>query len=136
MVHRDIKVDNCLISDHGIAKLGDFGLAHILPSPTSSDQLFKGMGSRKYRAPEVVQDRSGSTGFSGFQADVRRIAQIFCLAITNGHTLLAFLYRPYASSALCASSTSYRSDRPTAAVFPADQDRTAARLNIASSREA
>ena len=71
VVHRDIKVDNCLISDLGIAKLGDFGLAHILPSPNSSDQLFKGMGSRKYRAPEVVQDRSGGTGFSGFQADVR-----------------------------------------------------------------
>ena len=71
VVHRDIKVDNCLISDLGVAKLGDFGLAHILPSPNSSDQLFKGMGSRKYRAPEVVQDRSGGTGFSGFQADVR-----------------------------------------------------------------
>ena len=73
VVHRDIKVDNCLISDLGIAKLGDFGLAHILPSPNSSDQLFKGMGSRKYRAPEVVQDRSGNTGFSGFQADVRML---------------------------------------------------------------
>lgn len=70
VVHRDIKVDNCLISELGIAKLGDFGLAHILPSPNSSDQLFKGMGSRKYRAPEVVQDRSGTTGFSGFRADV------------------------------------------------------------------
>ena len=70
VVHRDIKVDNCLISKRGVAKLGDFGLAHILPSPNSSDQLFKGMGSRKYRAPEVVRDRSGSTGFSGFQADV------------------------------------------------------------------
>jgi serine/threonine protein kinase len=70
VVHRDIKVDNCLISELGIAKIGDFGLAHILPSPNSSDQLFKGMGSRKYRAPEVVQDRSGTTGFSGFRADV------------------------------------------------------------------
>ena len=31
-------MDNCLLDDEGVAKLGDFGLAHILP-PGHDDQV-------------------------------------------------------------------------------------------------
>jgi len=96
VVHRDIKVDNCLLSPEGVAKLGDFGLAHMIPlnlrGKAGSDWLQKGMGSRKFRAPEVIVTSSGNRelaldcpapaqitrrpqptpgrGFSGFRADV------------------------------------------------------------------
>lgn len=71
VVHRDIKVDNCLVDKRGVCKLADFGLAHLIEKRRTYDQswddsLSQGIGSRKYRAPEIFQhDRH-----SGFKADV------------------------------------------------------------------
>jgi serine/threonine protein kinase len=70
-VHRDIKMDNVLIDRAGVAKLADFGLAHLIdkrrPHDGSwDDTLSQGIGSRKFRSPEIfTADRH-----SGFKADV------------------------------------------------------------------
>eukprot|EP01052_Picozoa_sp_SAG31_P022604 SAG31_NODE_1806_length_7230_cov_40.014164_2_plen_288_part_00 len=71
VVHRDIKVDNCLVNREGVTKLADFGLAHLIERRRSHDQswddtLRQGIGSRKYRAPEIFEHDC----YSGFKADV------------------------------------------------------------------
>ena len=51
IIHRDIKPSNILVSKDGAYKLGDFGIARVMESATSS--LTKGIGTYDYMAPEV-----------------------------------------------------------------------------------
>ncbi|MTV47257.1 protein kinase domain-containing protein, partial [Streptococcus pneumoniae] len=51
-VHNDIKADNILMSEDGVPKLCDFGLACKIGTPS------KGAGTTKYMAPELVTDNS------------------------------------------------------------------------------
>lgn len=50
IMHRDIKPQNLLVSVDGILKLGDFGLARLLPCSDLSSTA----GTREYRAPEML----------------------------------------------------------------------------------
>jgi serine/threonine protein kinase len=79
IVHRDIKLENVLISKDGEVKISDFGMAHIIQADEGQpmdDTLVKGIGSRKYRAPELFQD----TPHSGFAADTWAVGVIlFCI---------------------------------------------------------
>ena len=68
VVHRDIKPANIMISPHGIAKLTDFGIAHVQSSTMTNAGTM--LGSPKYMAPEHVL---------GKQIDGR--ADIFSLGI-------------------------------------------------------
>lgn len=53
IIHRDIKPTNILISDGGIFKLGDFGLARIC-EPDNEKSLSHQVSTRQYRAPELL----------------------------------------------------------------------------------
>mmetsp|Transcript_14730 Transcript_14730/g.51285 ORF Transcript_14730/g.51285 Transcript_14730/m.51285 type:complete len:1237 (-) Transcript_14730:113-3823(-) len=62
VVHRDIKGGNVLVSDHGVAKLADFGCAtKLLGVVTTSldDSLRKIRGSVPWMAPEVIRQTGG-----------------------------------------------------------------------------
>lgn len=52
VLHRDVKPNNMLISQEGLMKLGDFGLARVYGSPGAkyTNQVF----ARWYRAPELL----------------------------------------------------------------------------------
>lgn len=79
IVHRDIKVENLLVDKNGTVKISDFGMAHVIP-PGGNDALMMGIGSRKYRSPEIFK-ANGKSNYSGFAADVWAMGCVFfCLA--------------------------------------------------------
>lgn len=54
IVHRDLKPQNILVTDSGVVKIGDFGIASIqsLSQVTQTDTI---MGSLHYLAPEIAR---------------------------------------------------------------------------------
>ncbi|GMJ04119.1 CDC2C [Hibiscus trionum] len=59
VMHRDIKASNILVSNEGVLKLGDFGLANILTSK-NKQQLTSRVVTLWYRPPELLM---GSTSY-------------------------------------------------------------------------
>jgi serine/threonine protein kinase len=78
IIHRDLKVENCLVHKDGTVKISDFGMAHII-GRDETDELTLGIGSRKYRAPELFKDGS----YSGFAADVWALGVILYCLVTG-----------------------------------------------------
>lgn len=60
IMHRDIKASNILVSNEGILKLGDFGLANILTSK-NKQKLTSRVVTLWYRPPELLM---GSTNYN------------------------------------------------------------------------
>ena len=54
IIHRDIKPDNLFLSEQGVIKVGDFGLAAQLNSSASRRSVV--CGTSLYMAPEVYTD--------------------------------------------------------------------------------
>ncbi|HYO67477.1 MAG TPA: protein kinase, partial [Archangium sp.] len=52
IIHRDLKPSNVFISKHGVVKLLDFGLAHLIANDTSRSQRLLVAGTPAYMAPE------------------------------------------------------------------------------------
>ena len=70
VAHRDIKLDNVVLTSEGVVKIIDFGHGHVYSAAADgtadrSVLLTDGVGTRMYMAPEV---RAGS--YDGFAADV------------------------------------------------------------------
>jgi serine/threonine protein kinase len=56
MVHRDIKPDNILVTQKGIVKVADFGLAKAMDEDVSMTQSGTGLGTPLYMAPEQARN--------------------------------------------------------------------------------
>ncbi|EQK98472.1 Serine/Threonine protein kinase [Ophiocordyceps sinensis CO18] len=76
LAHRDLKLDNVVVSDRGIMKIIDFGSAHVFKYPFENDTVpAKGIvGSDPYLAPEVYDAKESDAA----AADVWSLAIIFC----------------------------------------------------------
>ena len=52
VVHRDMKLENVLITSHNVLKVADFGLALLLENGQTSQER---VGTLAYAAPEILQ---------------------------------------------------------------------------------
>lgn len=65
VVHRDLKAENCMLTDTGVLKLIDFGTAKDLENPqikgsgnTSRSKVFEDyVGTPQFMAPEVIENK-------------------------------------------------------------------------------
>ncbi|CAK7563039.1 MAG: Nitrogen permease reactivator protein [Sporothrix epigloea] len=76
LAHRDLKLDNVVVSEHGIMKIIDFGSAHVFKYPFESGIVLASgiVGSDPYLAPEVYDERK----YDPTAVDIWSLAIIFC----------------------------------------------------------
>jgi len=78
LAHRDIKLDNCVMTTDNVVKLIDFGTATVFRYPGGKQQMCSGVvGSDPYLAPEVLSRES----YDPRKTDVWSVAMIFLCMI-------------------------------------------------------
>ncbi|KAG7452599.1 Pkinase-domain-containing protein [Guyanagaster necrorhizus] len=79
LAHRDLKLDNCVMTTHNVVKLIDFGTATVFHYPGKSHIPATGVvGSDPYLAPEVLS----SDSYDPRKSDVWSVAIIFlCMVL-------------------------------------------------------
>ena len=75
IVHRDIKLDNILVSEHGEFKLGDFGIAKRLNNESATMNYVGGSG---YIAPEVFKGEKYN-----IRADIYSLGMVLYKLLNN-----------------------------------------------------
>jgi tRNA A-37 threonylcarbamoyl transferase component Bud32 len=76
ILHRDIKLDNVLLSENYIAKICDFGISRIVKK---GEVIHEQCGTPAYIAPEVISGK----GYSGFQADIWNLGIMIYAMVTG-----------------------------------------------------
>ncbi|KZT44059.1 Pkinase-domain-containing protein [Sistotremastrum suecicum HHB10207 ss-3] len=78
LAHRDLKLDNCVMTTDNVIKLIDFGTATVFHYPGNKQQMASGIvGSDPYLAPEVLSSES----YDPRKTDVWSVAVIFMCMI-------------------------------------------------------
>lgn len=76
ILHRDIKLDNVLLSANFISKICDFGISKIV---RKGETMHEDCGTPAYTAPEVVSGK----GYVGFKADVWSLGIMLFVMVTG-----------------------------------------------------
>lgn len=79
LAHRDLKLDNCVMTEDNVVKLIDFGTATVFHYPGKAQTMASGIvGSDPYLAPEVLNSES----YDPRKTDVWSVAIIFmCMVL-------------------------------------------------------
>ena len=78
LAHRDLKIDNCVMTTENIVKIIDFGTATVFKAPGKSKLLANGIvGSDPYLAPEILSSQTYDPRLS----DIWSLAIIFLCMI-------------------------------------------------------
>ncbi|XP_035734209.1 TGF-beta receptor type-1-like isoform X2 [Vespa mandarinia] len=80
IAHRDLKSKNILVKTNGTCAIGDLGLAvrHDVITDTVDIQLNNRVGTKRYMAPEVLEETINMNHFDSFKrADVYALGLIF-----------------------------------------------------------
>lgn len=78
LVHRDVKPENILLSDEGIVKVADFGLARAVEADAASTRTGLMMGTVAYCSPEQI-----SKGRADQRSDVYSAGVVFFELLTG-----------------------------------------------------
>lgn len=76
ILHRDVKLDNILLSSAGKVKICDFGISKKM---RPGKLVFEHIGTPAYLAPEIILE----AGYSGFAADVWSLGVMSYMALTG-----------------------------------------------------
>lgn len=76
ILHRDIKLDNVLLTSSFLIKIADFGVSKIVKP---GQVLYEQCGTPAYIAPEVIK----GDGYSGFQADIWNLGILLYAMVTG-----------------------------------------------------
>ena len=76
ILHRDIKLDNILLTQSGLVKICDFGISRKM---NRKDLIFEHIGTPAYIAPEIIKEE----GYSGFTADIWSLGVTIYMALTG-----------------------------------------------------
>ena len=86
IIHRDLKPGNILLSEKGIPKICDFGLARQFENPADQTRTGQLVGTPSYMAPEQVQ---GNRGVQGPAVDVYSLGAVLYETLTGRPPFLA-----------------------------------------------
>lgn len=78
IIHRDVKPGNLMFDDHGMLKIGDFGLSDVTGDPASQSLRGRSVGSLGWVAPETARGEPTTA-----QSDIYSMGLVMLYALTG-----------------------------------------------------